>query len=129
MDSSLGILVLRLTVGGLMLFHGAAKILNPGSVDFIGGKLAAHGVPEVLANAVYVGEVLAPLMVILGVFNRLGALLIVANMLVAIFLVHMDDIFLLTKHGGWAIELQAFYLFGGLAVALMGSGRLALRPD
>ena len=50
----------------------------------------------------------------------------VVNMLFAIGLAHMKDIFLLTKTGGWAIELQAFFLFTALAVALIGPGRYAI---
>ncbi len=33
------------------------------------------------------------------------------------------------QHGGWRLELQAFYLLGALAVVLMGSGRFAIKPD
>jgi putative oxidoreductase len=35
-----GRLILRFCVGGLMLFHGLAKIMHPGSLDFIGGMLS-----------------------------------------------------------------------------------------
>ncbi|PCI70025.1 MAG: GntR family transcriptional regulator [Piscirickettsiaceae bacterium] len=124
-----GKLTLRLTVGLLMLLHGVAKIMHPGSLDFIGGSLSNIGMPATLAYGVYIGEVLAPLMIIIGYQARLGGLLVVVNMIVAIALVHSGEIFSLTKHGGWAIELQGFYLLGGLAVALLGSGRCAIRPD
>ncbi len=128
-NESAGKLVLRLTVGLLMLFHGIAKLMNPGSVDFIGSKLAAAGLPEIISWGVYVGEIIAPLMLVFGVMSRLGAGIIVINMLFAIGLVHMGDIFALTEHGGWRLELQAFYLFGGLAILLLGSGRYAYKPD
>lgn len=124
-----GRLVLRLTVGILMLFHGVAKILHPGSVDFIGSKLVDVGLPEALAWGVYVGEIVAPLMLILGIFSRVGGLIIAVNMMFAILLVHTGDVFSLTEHGGWRLELQGFYLFGAIAVALLGSGKTALRPD
>jgi putative oxidoreductase len=42
---------------------------------------------------------------------------------------HSGDLFSLTEHGGWRLELQGFYLFCGLAVMLLGSGRLAVKPD
>jgi len=129
MSNSLGKLSLRLTVGVLMLFHGVAKVMNPGSIDFIGGNLANVGMPSFIAYGVFIGEILAPLMLITGFCTRIGGWLIVVNMLFAIGLAHSADIFSLGKHGGWAIELQAFYLFGGLAVALLGSGKLAVKPD
>ena len=128
-NDAAGKLILRLTVGILMLFHGVAKVLHPGSLDFIGGALAGAGLPEALAYGVYVGEIIAPLMIILGIQARMGGLIIVINMVFVILLVHTGDLFSLTEHGGWRLELQGFYLFGGLAILLLGSGRLALRPD
>jgi putative oxidoreductase len=128
-NDAAGKLVLRLTVGLLALFHGVAKLTNPGSVDFIGSKLVGLGLPEALAWGVYVGEIIAPLMIILGIMSRLGGLLLVINMLFAIGMVHMGDILALTEHGGWRLEVQGFYLFGALAVMLLGSGRYAFKPD
>ncbi len=126
---ALGKLVVRLTVGILILFHGFYKVLHPGSLDFITGLLNNWGLPPALAYGVYLGEVVAPLMIVFGIYARLGGLLVVANMLFALMLVHTGDVWMLTEHGGWRLELQAFYLFGGLAVALLGSGRIAVRPD
>jgi len=126
---SIGKLVLRLTLGGLMLFHGVAKVLHTGSLDFIGGKLAELGMPSFIAYGVYAGEILAPLMIILGIFTRAGGLLIVINMLFAILLAHTGDIFALTEHGGWRLELQGFYLLCGLDVMMLGSGKFAIKPD
>ena len=75
------------------------------------------------------GEVLAALMIVLGIFSRVGGLLIFVNMVFALILVHRDELFILTDTGGLAIELQAFYLFSGLAILFLGSGSVALRPD
>lgn len=128
-NDAMGKLVLRLTVAGLMLFHGVAKILHPGSLEFIGSSLSGAGLPSALAYGVYIGEVIAPLMIIAGFHARIGGLIVIVNMLFAILLVHMGDIVSLTQHGGWAIELQAFYLLGGLAIVLLGSGKFAIRSD
>lgn len=128
-SSAIGRLLLRLTTGGLLLFHGVDKLTNPGSIDFIGSQLAAAGWPAGIAWGVYAGEVLAPLMLIAGFHARIGGLLVAINMLVAVLLVHSGDFLTLTQHGGWRLELQAFYLCGGLAVLLLGSGRIALKPD
>ena len=125
-----GKLILRLCVGGLMLFHGVAKIMHPASsLDFIGGMLTANGLPVFLAYAVYIGEVLAPLMVIVGYQARVGGLLIATNMLFALFLAHTGDLFSLSEHGGSAVELQLFYLLSATAVVFLGSGRLAFKQD
>ena len=123
--SDLGKLILRLNIGILMLFHGLHK-LGDGKLDGIMGKLVEVNLPESLAFGVYAGEILAPLMLVFGVFTRLGALMIVVNMLFAIGLMHMTDLNAFTPYGGWKLELQAFYLFGALALTFLGAGRIAL---
>lgn len=124
-----GKLLLRLTVGIFMLFHGAAKVSTPGPLEFIKGQVVNSGWPEVLAYGVYVGEILAPLMIIVGIYARFGGLIIVINMFFAIVLVHANALFSLGEHGGWALELQGFYLSYGLAVLFLGSGKFAVKPD
>ncbi len=121
-----GKLVLRVAIGLLVLLHGIFKITH--GVGFIGGMLDKAGLPGFLAYGVYIGEVVAPLMMLLGVGARAGAAIVVANMLVALGLVHMGDLFVITKQGGWALELQGLYLFGALAVALLGAGRYSVMP-
>jgi len=128
-NEAAGKLILRLTVGGLMLFHGIAKILNPAAIEHIGGTLNNLGLPSAIAYGVYVGEVIAPLMIVFGVFSRIGGLLLVVNMVFAVMLAHLGDFFTLTQHGGWRLELQAFYFFGGLAIVFFGSGKYAVKPD
>ncbi len=112
-----------------MLFHGVAKIIHPGSLDFIGGMLSGNGLPALLAYGVYIGEVVAPLMVIVGYQTRIAGLIIVVNMLFALLLAHSGDFFSLTEHGGWAVELQMFYLLSALAVVFLGSGKMAVKQD
>ncbi|HEX7115356.1 MAG TPA: DoxX family protein [Steroidobacter sp.] len=124
MNESVGKLVLRLVLGINVLLHGIAKLM--GGVGGLGGMLASNGLPAVLAYGVYLGEVVGPALVILGWYSRLGAVLIAINMLFAIGLVHRGEIFALTGTGGWAIELQAMYLFVAVALALMGPGRYSI---
>lgn len=129
LDVDTGKLIIRLCVGLLMLFHGIAKIMHPGSLDFIGGMLSNNGFPSFFAYGVYIGEVLAPLMVIVGYQARVGALIIVVNMVAALLLAHSGDFFSLSEHGGWAVELQMFYLLSALSVMFLGSGKLAFKQD
>lgn len=120
----LGKLTLRLTVGILILFHGIAKLMN--GIGPIESMVVARGMPAFFAWAVYIGEVVAPLLLIIGVYTRLGALLIVANMLVAMVLAHSGHLFDLSGTGGWRLELQGLFLFGSLAVAMLGAGRYSV---
>jgi len=128
-QEEVGKLLLRLTVGILLLFHGIGKILNPGIVESIGSRLASDGWPTSIAYGIYLGEVLAPLMIIFGVLVRIGGLLVVINMVFAILLSHTAQLLTLSKSGGWALELQGLYLLCGIAIFFIGSGRMAVRPD
>ena len=124
-NTDLGKLIIRLTLGGLLLFHGINKLMH--GVGFIEIQLASHNLPAFLAWAVVIGEVLAPLMIILGFHTRVGALLIVANMLVAMVLVHGHQLMTLSSNGGLRLELQLFFLMSAAAVFFFGSGRYTLR--
>jgi len=129
-NDDLGKLILRLSVGGLILFHGVAKLLNiDGAVQYIGGQLADINLPMELAYGVFLGEVIGPLMIIMGFFTRLGGLLVLINMVFAIVLVHSTDLMLLSNTGGWALELQGMFLFGALTLVFMGGGKYSARPD
>jgi len=119
-----GRLVLRLELGILVLLHGVHKLLY--GVSGIESMLQGLGLPGQLAYAVFLGEVLGPIMLIFGWYARIGAGLVVVNMLVAIALVHRHDLLQLNTHGAWALELQGIYLFTGVALMLMGPGRFSV---
>ena len=121
---NLGKLLLRLTVGGLLIFHGINKITE--GVGFIEGLLKAKGLPEAMAYGAYVGEVAAPALVIVGFFTRISALVIAGNMAFAIFLAHQADLTKLNNHGAWAVELPMFYLLTALCIFLLGPGRYSI---
>jgi putative oxidoreductase len=114
-------LLLRLTLGLLMLLHGIGKVT--GGIDPILGMVAKAGLPAAFGYAVYVGEVLAPLLLIVGAWTRAAAVVVAINMVVAVALVHMAQLATLSPTGGWALELQGFYLAVALAIALLGAGR------
>lgn len=122
--TDLGKLVLRASLAILILMHGIAKIT--GGVGFIAGMLAKAGLPGALGYLVYVGEVIAPLMVLAGFYTRPAALVIAINMVVAIGLVHMGELFQIGKTGGWALELQGMFLSAAVSVALLGAGKYAM---
>jgi putative oxidoreductase len=119
-----GKLILRLMLGILLLMHGLHKLMN--GIDGIKAVVAANGWPQWIAYGVLVGEVLAPALIILGVVTRAAALIIAFNMALAIYLAHAHQLLLLTKTGGWALELQGMFLFSAIVVALLGAGKYSL---
>jgi putative oxidoreductase len=110
------LVVLRVTLALLMLLHGWAKIrYGIGSIE---AKIESLGVPGFLAYAVYLGEVVAPLLLLVGLWVVPAALVIAVNMVVAFALMHTRQILMLNNTGGWALELQAFYFVSALVVAM-----------
>jgi putative oxidoreductase len=124
MNQDLGKLLLRFALGGLILLHGIAKL--KGGISGVEGMVVAAGMPKFLAYGVYVGEVLAPLAVIMGLYARIGALIVAVNMLFALALAHTAELLKLNGAGGWAIELQVLFIATALAIALIGPGRYAV---
>ena len=121
--TDVGKLVLRLTLGILTLLHGVGKIVS-GPAPIV-ALVTGASLPAALAYLVYVGEVLAPILLIIGLWTRLAALTVAVNIVVAVLLVHTGGLTRLNEGGGWALELQGFYFFVALAVALLGAGGLS----
>ena len=117
-------LLLRVALGLLILLHGISKL--PTGPTAVMGAVTRFGLPSEFAYLVYVGEVLAPLLLIAGFLTRAAALVVAVNMAFAVALVHLPQFFTLTKMGGWALELQGMYFCTALAVALLGAGRFSV---
>jgi len=121
----LGKLLLRLTLGGIVVFHGIFKLTH--GVEWIGGPLGKLGLPGFLAYGVYVAEVLGPILLFLGLKARLAALVIAFDMLMAMILVlHPRLLTVNQSGGGWGVELEGMILLVAVAVFLLGSGRYRL---
>ena len=127
MPEHIGKLILRIMLGGLMLFHGINKLQH--GIGFIKGLVVAQGLPEFLAYGVYLGEIVAPILLILGWRSRIWAGIIAVNMLVVIYMTQLGAFMKLGAHGAWAVELQMFYLMTAIAIALLGSGKFAITRD
>ncbi|MBP7954436.1 MAG: DoxX family protein [Parabacteroides sp.] len=126
-QTNLGLLIVRLSIAGLMLLHGVSKLIS--GLDILPEMLKDVGLPSFLAYGVYVGEVFAPLLMIIGFRTRLASMIFVINCLFAIFLVHSSEIFSLDGNGGWPIELLGLYLFGALALVFTGAGNYAVSTN
>jgi putative oxidoreductase len=119
-----GKLVLRAVLAAMLLFHGISKMHN--GIGFIADMLAKAGLPAVFGYGVYIGEVVAPLFILAGLFTRPAALVIAINMIVAVLLAHTSQFFTTNDTGGWALELQGMFFFAAIAIALMGAGRFSI---
>ena len=116
--------VVHIAPGGLMIFHGIAKLSH--GFDFIKQSIIEKGLPAFLWIGVPVGEVLAPILLILGIFSRLSGLMIAIVMLFAIYLAHGLSAFTINENGGLDGELVLIYMFAGTAVFFLGGGQYVL---
>jgi len=119
-----GLLLLRITLGVLMLFHGFSKLMH--GVEGIVGHISNIGLPGFLGYCVYIGEIVAPILIVIGFRTRLAALIFAFNMLVAALLSHSNSIFALSRTGAWALELIGLYFFGALTLFFTGAGNFAV---
>jgi putative oxidoreductase len=119
-----GLLLQRLSIGILILCHGIANLNS--NYHFIKTLLKGIGLPNFIAYAVFIGEIIAPLLIIIGWRAKLASLIIACNMFIAIVLAHGSEVFTLNQYGGWAIELQSLYGFGALTIFFLGAGKYAL---
>lgn len=122
-----GRLLLRLTFGILMLFHGVAKIQH--GTGWIEQSLQSQGIPGFVAYGVYIGEIIAPILIIIGLFTRPAAFIYAINLVVAVLMVGTGKIFTLTQVGAWGLENEAMFFLGGVAIMLLGSGRYSITKN
>jgi putative oxidoreductase len=123
-NENLAKLFLRLSIGGLMLPHGIAK-LSSGTAG-IANMLEQFGLPGFIAYGAIVGEVLAPVLMIIGVKTRASALLIAGTMVMSVVLAYRDRLLTLNEYGGWIVELNMLFLFGSMAIYFLGAGKYAV---
>ena len=121
-SDDVGKLILRITVGGIIVFHGISKLTH--GIGWLPAVLQMHGLPGFLAYGVFIAEVVAPVLLFCGLLTRLASLTIAFDMVMALWLVLRSQIFTVKQGGGgWAIEVEAFLLLGAVALFFLGSGK------
>lgn len=123
-NKNLGIFILRLAIPFTMLIYGIDKIIE--GTGFIGSLLEQYGLPKMMANGVYIGEIVAPLMLMIGFRTRLAGLIFSFNCFMAIAMAQTQNIFKLNEFGGWSLDLLFIYLTAGIVFYLSGGGQYAL---
>jgi putative oxidoreductase len=118
--ASLGLLLLRLSIGGLMIHHGQEKLADP--QQFANTYVASLHLPFQLFFAYAAGfsELIGSWLVILGLFTPLGALALSGTMTVAAFQ-HIST----AGFNIYVLELVLLYLGGSLALLFNGPGRFS----
>jgi putative oxidoreductase len=116
-----GLLLLRLVVGVVFLYHGVAKLADPAA---FAGFLERLGVflPTVAAWGVALVESIGGLALMVGLLTRIAGLLLAINMTVAIILVHSHAFNV--QEGG--MEFALTLGIASLALVLTGPGRFSI---
>lgn len=122
-----GLLFIRFSIGFPMLVYGISKLRH--GIDFIYTLLSNLGLPEFLAYGVYVGEVIAPILLIVGYRTKIAAIAFATNCLTAFLLVQTHQLFRLNTSGGWAAELLFIYFTVSLALVFTGGGKLGISNE
>jgi len=136
MSASVGLLILRLGIGGYLITHGWGKLqmLLAGAAEKFGDPI---GLGSTLSLAlVTTSEFLCALLIILGLATRLAALPVVISMSVAAFVVHGRDpwtmgaaanaFFSGASKTWFSKEPALLYLISFLSLVFTGGGKLSL---
>lgn len=116
----LGVTLLRLAVGVVFMYHGSVKVmaLHQWTQNF-----AHMGFPGWVAYFIGPLELVGGILLILGVFTRLFALLLAGDMLVALLTVHLPHVPIVHVNG---YELPMLLAGGSFAVFCLGAGPLSI---
>ena len=131
-DNSISTLLLRLTLGAVFFPHGAQKVLGwfggygfAGTMGFFTGTL--H-VPALFAFLAIMAEFAGSIALIFGLFTRVAAFGIAANMVVAIAMVHSQFGFFMNWTGaqkGEGFEYHLLVIAIAAALILRGGGKFS----
>ena len=116
--SDLGLLILRIGFAGMMLTHGIPKInmLFESPIKFAD----PFGVGETATLILdLIGEVVAPIFILIGYKTQLASIPSIITMFVAAFVIHAADPF-------GVKEKALLFLVGFLVIFLMGAGKYSI---
>ena len=122
-NNDIGLLILRVSIGAMMLLHGIAKLKGLTGIETL---LDKAGLPTILAPGVYITEIIAPILIMIGYRTRLASVVFGLGAMMAMCLAHSGDILSLNQHGGWGVELLGLYLFGSITLFFTGAGKFAV---
>ncbi len=119
--------LLRAVLGVIFLYHGYLKLFVPGGFKGTIGFFTAIGIPLPAYAALVVSlvEFLGGLSLILGMLTKWASVLLIIEMLVAFFKVHLKNGFLISQ-SSYGYEFVLLILAGLVVVLGSGAGKLSL---
>ncbi|MFH4965728.1 DoxX family protein [Gaetbulibacter sp. M235] len=123
----IGLLIIRIGISFTMLIYGITKLIY--DIDFIKDLFTQHGLPSFLGYGIYIGEIIAPILIILGFRTKLAGLVFAINCFAAILMVQLPNLLKLNEFGGWAIGPIFIYMIFGIALIFTGAGKFAISTN
>lgn len=122
--TSLALLIARIGLGIVFVAHGWQKFKDMG-VDAVGAGFTKMGVPapELAAYFATFVELIGGAALLIGAFTAVAGLLLAADMLGALLLVHLENGVFVTE-GGY--ELVVALGVGALLLAVFGAGKYSV---
>lgn len=115
---SFATLLLRITLGGLIIPHGYSKLMNFAAMSRKFADPFHLGSTTSLSLTIF-AEFFCGVFIVLGLFTRLACIPLIINMSVAVFIAHKGDVF---DTG----EKAALFLGGFLALLFTGPGKMSI---
>lgn len=124
----LSLLFARIGLGICLFMHGFSKILH--GVDNVKAILIKSGLPGFFGYFAYIGEFIAPLMIILGLYSRIGAVLVLGTCITILYSFYgFSNLFQLEQNGGFNAEIVYLYISIASCLLFSGSGKYAVKRD
>ena len=121
--TSIGLLILRVTFSGIMIIaHGIPKLMNPAPFINHVGNLGVP-LPLVSGYLAIAAETIFPLLIIIGIFTRISAVIAAGNMFIAAFVVHLA----IQGDPFSKFELAVMYMLGFGVIAITGPGGFSVK--
>ena len=114
-----GALLLRLALGGIMIYHGYGKVVPDGAMDHYAHYIVSLGMPYWLGYVSALTEFVGGILLLFGLLTRPVAALITIDMLVALLRVSIH-------HGFDDCELPILLIAIAVSLICCGGGAYAL---
>jgi len=132
-NDSIASTILRVTLGGVMLPHGLQKTLGwfggygfSGTMGFFTSTL---GIPSLVALLVIAAESLGAFSIIIGFATRIWSAMMVAVMLGAVCMAHLEHGFFMNWFGaqkGEGFEYHLLVIGMAITLTIAGAGRFSV---
>ncbi len=122
----LALLILRVMVGVVFIYHGGSKIFSEGGMAGFAGYLETKEIPAptVAAWMAKGSELICGVLLVVGLFVHIAVIPLIGVMVVAILTTH-SGAFSLEKGG---MEYTLVLIAAMIAIGILGPGRYGIKP-